>query len=235
MKDNKKYALVTGASRGIGLAVATYLAREGYQLALIARRKKPLKQLQEKLQVEHGISVHIRAVDLENSHNAYKAAKQLITELGHVDILFNNAGIFLSETSSMSIENFSKTMHINMFAAFAVAKATSEYMKKQNSGYIINVASMAGKHGLALGGGYCASKFALVGFSQSLGRELDPYGIKVTAICPSVIDTDMTKHFELENAKKIRPEDIVQTVDYLLNLSPNAVIDSIDVLCRAII
>ena len=156
----------------------------------------------------------------------------VVSKFGRIDLLFNNAGIGNSGSLEMSVEEFDEILAVNLRGAYSFLKAVVPIMKKQHSGTIINMASNAGKTGYAGWGAYGASKFGLVGLSESLHRELSAQGIKVTAICPNWVDTDMAKISGLSAAEMISPEDILKTVRWLLSLSPAAVIKDVLIECR---
>ena len=232
----RKFAIVTGGSKGIGLAVAKLLAQKGYDLALVARDHKKLLKAKSMLQDCHNaIRVTTHSVDLENAADAYHQIKAICQTHESIDLLFNNAGIAVNGADELEIEAMQSLMNINFIGAFAVLKAVLEKMKIQKSGYIINLSSLSGRRALARSGGYCASKFALSGFSESLFKRYTEMGIKVTAICPSTIDSDMTRHFAIDNQDKITQQDMVKTVDYLLSLGKNAVVPFIEVHCKALV
>jgi len=231
-----KFAIITGASRGIGLGVAKYFAQHGYDLALIARDPERLETARtEILKHSTGIDITIHSIDISNSHKTYNNVKDLITKKGHVDVVFNSAGILVMGGIDVDIDDFERLHAINVNGMFAVAKAAAEKMKQQQSGYILNLASLSGKQARIDNGAYASSKFAVVGFSAALFKELMPYNIKVTTLCPSVIDTDMTVEYPIPNEQKIQVSDIVDTVDYLLKLTSHAVISSVDIQCKAIV
>ena len=171
-----KHAIITGASRGTGYEVAAYFARNGYDLSLIARSEENLAQAIKMLQSKFpDIDMKGYAVDVSQMEAAYDAMKAIISEhTGRVDILFNNAGIAEQGTTDMSLSEFAKIQSVNMNGAFAIAKDAAECMREQRCGYIFNLASVSGKRARAHMGGYAASKFALVGFSQALFREMLP-------------------------------------------------------------
>lgn len=223
-------ALVTGASRGIGYATAKYFAEQGYDLILIARSEDKLAIAQQELQsINPNVTIDYHIIDLERPHEAKSQIKSILEKKGHIDVVLNNAGLLLTGLLDMSLDDFELLNKVNVQSAFAIAQLAGNMMQQQGSGYIFNLASMAGKRGLAGVGGYCSSKFAVVGFSESLYKALAPYNVKVTAICPGMIDTDMTQVFDTPNNEKIKVDDIVTTIDYLLKLSPNATMPSIDI------
>ncbi len=199
-----KHAIITGASRGIGYEVSAYFAIKGYNLSLIARSQESLDSAIEALQSAFpGSDIKGYSLDVSQMEEAYNTIKTVIAEHGgQIDILFNNAGIAERGTTDMPLSEFADVQAINVNGAFAVAKSVAECMREQRSGYIFNLASNSGKRARANMGGYAASKFALVGFSQSLFREMLPYGVKVTSICPSIVATSMTKKSPLPDEKK---------------------------------
>lgn len=229
-----KVAIITGASRGIGASVAEALAADGFAIALTARSQVGLKQLADQIIAKgvHTNSVLIYPLDVQDHEAVQAMVSDVYSKFGRIDLLFNNAGIDLLGTIDVSIEDFDKTIAINLRGAFSFLKATVPIMKAQGNGTIINVASRAGKIGFADFGVYGASKFGLVGLNESLYRQLSPLGIKVTALCPSWVDTDMAKLSGLRKEEMISRDDIVSTVRWLLSLSPGAVVKDLTIECR---
>ena len=229
-----KVAVVTGASRGIGACVAEGLAADGYSLALTARSENDLKEVAQGIKKNLGDiapQVVTYALDVQD-HKAVEAMIASVkSEFGRIDLLFNNAGIDCVGSLEISIEEFDKVLSVNLRGAFSFLQAVVPIMQKQHSGTIINIASKAGKTGYAGWGVYGASKFGLVGLSESLYRELSPQGIKVTAICPGWVDTDMAKISGLTSQEMISAEDILKAVRWLLSLSPAAVVKELIVEC----
>jgi NAD(P)-dependent dehydrogenase (short-subunit alcohol dehydrogenase family) len=218
-------AIITGASRGIGKTCALGIANLGYQTVLIARNKNRLKEVAEEILNNNSEKVpkpFILEIDVAEFNKTETAIQSVIEKFGRVDVLVNNAGIFYEGTSSISIKEFEELLATNLTAAFGLIKTIVPVMKKQGQGYIFNIASRAGKVGFADSGGYNASKFGLVGLSESLYRELSEFGISVTTICPGWVNTDMA--FEagtpIPADEMIQPSDIFKTIEWLLNLSP---------------
>ncbi len=236
MAQIKPFAIVTGASRGIGKAVAKYFAEQGYDLALIARDPKRLENtVTELLQLTAGnIQIKPYAIDIANHKAVTITMNSIIEAQPSIDILFNNAGILLPGTTALSVDDFNHMLQVNLLGAFAVAKPVAEQMQRQGFGYIFNLASNGGKRALPNVGGYCATKFGLVGLNEALQKELATNHVKVTALCPSVTDTDMTQDFTIINEEKIQTEDIVKTVAYLLSLNKNTHVPEIIIKCRTI-
>lgn len=217
-----KVALVTGASKGIGAAVARALAQDGYSLGLISRNRGALKSLAAELTKTYQTDVAIYDIDVSNGAMVEEAVKDLHCRLGRVDLLFNNAAINIRGTLELTHSEFDQIMRVNVQGAFNVLRAVAPIMKQQRAGYIFNVASVAGKTGFAGSGAYCGTKFALLGLSEALFHELVPLGIKVTALCPSWVDTEMASYAPFARDYMINPEDIARTVRYLQTLSPYA-------------
>lgn len=230
----KKVAFITGASRGIGKIVAEGLAHDGYHLALIATNKEKLVLLQRSLAVTYPeIKTIIFPLDVTDVKAVQDAVDKTIETLGSIDLLFNNAGINISGTSDLSHSDFNRLMEVNVKGAFNVIHAVVPGMKAAKKGYIFNLSSIAGKFGFAPAGGYCSTKFALLGFSEALFYELGPYNIKVTALCPSWVNTDMASHSSIPKTSMIQTDDILNAVRFVLTLSNGAGIKEMVIECRS--
>lgn len=224
-----KVAIITGASKGIGKAIALGLAKMKYQCILIGRDKSDLEVVTSKIVEEGGIiPTHIQ-LDITKSDDVKSAIKTIVSRFGRIDVLVNNAGIYFDGTVDISDEDFSRMLETNLTAQHVILQGVVPILKKQKSGYIFNVASRAGKIGFAGSGAYSASKFALVGLNESLYRELNPLGISVTALCPGWVDTKMAYKAgtTLEGQQMIQPEDIFNTIKWLLSLSPGACVKEV--------
>lgn len=235
MVSNKPVALITGASRGIGKAVALKLATMGYQLALVAKHSENLRALADEL-AQQKVDTFIFPLDVTDSERVNQAVSELIAKTGRIDILFNSAGILTRGTSDPDPSALKQLLDVNVVGTFNFIHAVVPQMKKQQKGYIFNVASLAGKEAKASVGIYAASKFAVVGLSESLFKELAPHNIKVTALCPSFVDTDMVRGSQsITGPEMIRPEDIAETIAYLLSLSPTAYVQEVLIRCQKLI
>ena len=227
--QTKKVALITGASRGIGKALAIGLAQLNYQTVLIARNLKKLEEVASEIESAGGLKPRIFAIDISRVEVVKTTLTKILLEFGRMDVLVNNAGVFFDGTTEINETQFAKMLDINLTAHFVVVKQIVEVMKRQKSGYIFNIASRSGKVGFEGSGAYSASKFALVGFSESLYRELNPLGIRVTALCPGWVNTNMAVEAgtPLQPNEMIQPEDLFQTLKWLLNLSPGACVKEV--------
>ena len=227
--QTKKVALITGASRGIGKALAIGLAQLNYQTVLIGRNLKNLEEVASEIESAGGLKPRIFAIDISRVEVVKTTLTKILLEFGRMDVLVNNAGVFFDGTTEIEETQFAKMLDINLTAHFVVVKQIVEVMKRQKSGYIFNIASRSGKVGFEGSGAYSASKFALVGFSESLYRELNPLGIRVTALCPGWVNTNMAVEAgtPLQPNEMIQPEDLFQTLKWLLNLSPGACVKEV--------
>ena len=227
--QNNQVALITGASKGIGKAISFGLAELGYQTILIGRNKEDLESVLKEISKKGGNEPAIFQLDITNTAEAKSIIKQIIEKYKRIDVLVNNAGIYFGGSSEISEDHFRKMLETNLTAQFIFLNVVIPVMKKQGSGYIFNVASRAGKVGFADSGGYSASKFGLVGLSHSLYRELNPHGIRVTALCPGWVNTKMA--FEagtiLNEEQMIQPEDLFKTIKWLLSLSSGACVKEV--------
>ncbi|MNK21787.1 Sepiapterin reductase [compost metagenome] len=222
MELTQKNALITGAGKGIGRAVAIALAKEGVNLGLIARTESDLKDLAQELQSEYGIKVSIAPADISNSAEAEASAAKIKQDLGSVDILINNAGIAKFGTLlEMDPEEWKRILDVNVMGTYNVTRAVLPDLVAQNSGDIINVASTAGERGFATGSAYCASKFALMGMTESLAQEVRKHNIRVTALTPSTVNTDLASNAGLkigDEDRMMQPEDVADLVLAALKL-----------------
>jgi NAD(P)-dependent dehydrogenase (short-subunit alcohol dehydrogenase family) len=221
---HNKTAIITGASKGIGKAIAIGLAQMNCQTILIGRNKNDLKSIQEEMLRSGCSEPAVFALDITDSAKVKETVIEIVRKFGQIDILINNAGIHFNGTLELPEQDFKKMLDTNLTAQFIMLQEVVPVMKKQKSGYIFNVASRSAKVGFAGSGGYCASKFGLLGLSESIYRELTPQGIKVTALCPAWVNTNMAQEAgtPLQPDEMIQPEDLFKTIRWLLELSPGA-------------
>jgi NAD(P)-dependent dehydrogenase (short-subunit alcohol dehydrogenase family) len=237
MSSQRKVALIVGASRGIGKAVAVGLAHDGYQVCMLSRSEKSLASVANEIIEKNRMSTQLDPLtyecDVTDANSVSQVIEDIIKKTGQIDVLFNNAGI-LHEGTLESGKNFNDLIHVNLIGAFNILHCAVPHMKNRQQGHIFNLASICGKIGYAGLGAYTASKFGLVGLSESLFNELAPFHVKVTAICPSFVATDMVSHIEFPHSSlMIQPSDILQVIRGLLMLSPQACVKEIIVHCQA--
>lgn len=222
--------MITGASGGIGNAICRRLAAEGVDLILFGGTNA--KKLQDTANALHSdfkdINVTFYPCDLTDD-NAVKAEFKKAAEKG-IDILINNAGVaYSAPVDKTDMETFDKIMRINFRAPVLVTKEALPYLKKSKRASIVNIASVVAHDGYPLQSAYSASKHALLGFTKSLANELYSENIRVHVISPGGVYTDMIKiaRPDLTSDGMIMPEDIAETVAFLLKNRTNAVIDEI--------
>lgn len=189
--SNKKVA-ITGASQGIGRAVAEVFVENGAKVILLSRNKSMLEENVKKLNVMAGfISAQYFVLDVSKVEEVEK----VFNKIGHIDILINNAGVFFTSTvADMDIKKWKELLEINLNGALYCTKAALAGMMKNKSGRIINISSVSGKIGEPYASAYSVSKFGLIGFTQSLAQEVADKGITVNAICPGWVETEMAEN-----------------------------------------
>lgn len=222
------YAVVTGASRGIGKAIARVFAQHGYNLLLTSQNKAKLLDAVEELQTAFpGTSIDAQVLDLGVKEKAVLFAEWVGSKADTVDVLVNNAGTFLPGNVSDEAEGtLEKIMAVNVYSAYHITRALLPKMKAQKRGHIFNICSIAGLQAYPNGGSYSISKAALHSFSKNLRFELMPHGIKVTAVIPGAVYTDSWAPF-VEKERIMEVEDIAQMVFAASRLSPQAVVEDI--------
>ena len=218
-----KVALVTGAGRGIGKAIALMLADLGCRLVLAARTSSELESVQKDIRALGGDAIVV-ACDLTQDADIYRLFDECQKQCGSVDILVNNAGWGKrSSVVKANIEDWDRTFKLNLRAPMLLAKSLLPKMIGKNDGAVINIGSVSGKTGEANGAAYSASKFGLIGFTQSLFEEVREYGIKVAVILPGFVDTPLIPpNRQIDRAKMIRPEDVAEAVHYVLTSAKTA-------------
>jgi NAD(P)-dependent dehydrogenase (short-subunit alcohol dehydrogenase family) len=224
---SEKIAVVTGASKGIGRACGLGLANLGYHVVLAARSVDKLETLRNEILQQMNAGATVQALDVIDDSSIQAFTSMLTEKFGQVDVFVNNAGIDAQGTLGLDMETFDNLMATNLRAPFMMLKYLAPLMEKSPEPYIFNIASRAGKVGFAHNGGYVATKFALVGLNESLYKEFATSKIRVTAICPGWVYTDMAQGSGLEPHEMIQVEDIVKTLGWLLSLSPQTCVKEV--------
>ena len=226
MRFENQTAVVTGAGRGIGHAIAARLASEGARVACVSRSEENAKRTADELNKARADSAKPYAVDVADHAAVQKVGVQILEEFGKIDILVNNAGVTRDGLAMrMSVEDWDTVINTNLRGAFNFTQSILRAMIKQRSGRIINITSVIGLIGNAGQTNYSASKAGLIGFTKSLARELASRNITVNAIAPGFITTDMTAGLSEEIKKTIQsqiplgktgaPEDVASAAAFL--------------------
>jgi 3-oxoacyl-[acyl-carrier protein] reductase len=226
MRFENQVAIVTGAGRGIGHAIAVRLASEGARVACVSRSMENAKRTADELNVARADSAKPYSVDVADHAAVQKSGAEILEDFGKVDILVNNAGVTRDRLSMrMSVEDWDTVIDTNLKGAFNFVQPVQRSMIKQRNGRIINISSVIGLIGNAGQANYAASKAGLIGLTKSLARELASRNITVNAVAPGFIVTDMTGALSEEIQKSIisriplsrvgEPTDIANIVAFL--------------------
>lgn len=219
--------IVTGASKGIGRGIASYLAMDGFDVGLLARSADLLDDLRQSLEEEGGACA-AAAADLRDAEAAEAAISSLIGDLKGCDALINNAGLVLRKSAwDISLEEWRTLVDTNVNGLFYATRAVLPHFREQGRGHIVNISSISGKVPLPGGSAYAATKFAVSGFSQSLLQEVRDHGIKVTTVYPGSVDT--ASHRGGDDSWKVSPEEIGQVCAHLLRTDPGTLISEVEV------
>ncbi|MFP3918482.1 3-ketoacyl-ACP reductase [Lysinibacillus telephonicus] len=221
---NGKVAFITGAARGIGKATALHLAKEGVNVGLVAKTEPALKEVAEEI-ASLGVSVAYAVADVSSKEQVESAISSLTENLGTADILINNAGIATFDTVlNMDPEEWKKIIDVNLMGTYYVTRAVLPQLIEKNGGDIINISSTSGLNGAATSSAYSASKFGVIGFTESLAQEVRRNNIRVSALTPSTVATDLALDLNLikenNDAKLIQAEDIAEFIVDQLKLNP---------------
>ena len=229
-KLKNKKAIITGGGRGLGKATAIAFAKEGIDIAITGRNKAVLQETVSELEA-FGIKAIYSVFDVSDYESVKKSIKNVVNELGSVDILVNNAGIAAFGTfNEMKVDQWSQIIQTNVMGMYYVTKEVLPYLINQNEGEIINVSSTAGLNGNAGTSAYSASKFAVIGMSESLMKEVRKYNIRVCTLTPSTIASDMSIELGIANKDSqdsvLQPEDFAELIVAGLKLPRRAMLKS---------
>lgn len=224
-------AIITGASRGIGKAIATELAKCGVELVLTARRESDLLLCVKEL-AAMGAKVHALALDLADEAAPQKLLDFAIDKMGGVDHVINNAGLALSKSmEETTLEDWTRVMAINVRAPYFLCQACLPHLRTSKSPRIVNLASVVAHKGYVDQSLYTASKHALLGWSKSLAREVQAEGIRVHVVCPGGVDTEMVTGVrpDIDTSELISAKEIAEWVLFLLSREGNGVVDEVSI------
>jgi len=220
-------AVITGATKGIGKAIAVKLWKQGYDLALVARNLNELEKFRETL-LSTDRNILIYAVDCSVKEEVYHFFNAVDKEFGFTDVLVNNVGAFIpGSIFDEDDEAFERQQHINVNATYYISKFFGKKMRSRQSGHIFNICSVASKAPVKNGGSYSVTKAAMLSLNHVLRQELAPHNVKVTAFLPGATKTSSWEGTTIPDEKFVQPEDIAETLFTILNLSKGVNVDEV--------
>jgi 3-oxoacyl-[acyl-carrier protein] reductase len=221
-------AVVTGAGRGIGAAIAAKLAHMGATVVLCGRTRDPLESTADAI-VKAGGQAQAVVCDVIHLSSIEALAAHVEKTLGRLDILVNNAGIggFRSPLHELPPDSWDQILNTNLRGVYFCIRALAPLMIRARAGHIINISSLAGKNALPNGAAYAASKWGLNGLSYSVAEELRGYNIRVSVVCPGSVDTELSPHAGKDKAKMLQPEDVAHAVAMLVTQAPQSFVSEI--------
>ncbi|WP_419948411.1 SDR family NAD(P)-dependent oxidoreductase [Candidatus Palauibacter sp.] len=226
-------ALVTGATAGIGKAIARRLARDGANLVLWARRSRRLARLAEEITAETGVTVDTGTVDVSDSDGVRAESEHVIESIGAPDLVVNNAGVAVGMASvqEADIDAWNRMIDTNVKGVLFVSRAFLPAMLARGSGHVVNIGSIAGRQVYPRGNVYCASKYAVRAITEGSNLDLLGSGVRVSGVTPGLVETEFS-HVRFggdeeraravyEGANALRPEDVADVVSFVVNTPPH--------------
>ena len=227
----QRAAIVTGASSGIGYAIANVLGEEGFGLTLAARRPQKLAEAAERLRGDSGAEIQDVAANVADEEQIRAVVHAHRERFGRCDVLVNNAGIGIgAAVGDIVTKRLDTQLDVNLRSMILFYRETLDLLKaagaEHRNALVVNTASVAGKRGQAWLSVYSAAKFGMIGFTEAMNKELAGEGIKSTALAPAFVDTAMTEFVkgQVSADDMIRPQDIAESVRFLLRLSPACIV-----------
>jgi len=216
-------AVVTGASRGIGAAIAQRLASMGAHTVLCGRSRKDLDAMASQISKTGG-SAEVGEVDVTDLKSVEQLAGRIDNGHKRLDILVNNAGVgaFSAPLHQMTPDAWENVINTNLRGVYYCIRAFAPHMIRARSGHIVNISSLAGKNALPNGAAYAASKWGLNGLTYSVAEELRGYGIRVAVVCPGSVNTELSPHAGKDPAKMLQPDDVAHAVAMLVTQAPQS-------------
>jgi len=225
---NSQIAVVTGAGRGIGAAIARRLALLGATVVLCGRTRSHLQDTADAISREGGKS-EIAECDVTDLSALDQLASRVKDGYGRLDILVNNAGIggFSTPLFQLPPDDWDRILNTNLRGVYYAIRAFAPMMIQAKRGHIINISSLAGKNALPNGAAYAASKWGLNGLTYSVAEELRSHNIRVSVICPGSVDTSLSPHAGKDKGKMLQPEDVAHAVEMLVTQAPQSFISEV--------
>jgi len=221
-------AVVTGAGRGIGAAIARKLATLGATAVLCGRTQSALDETAQKI-VEAGGKAEVVPCDVTVLHQLEYAAARVDSTFGRTDILVNNAGVggFTEPLHNFAPDDWDRILNTNLRGVYYAIRAFAPLMIRAYAGHIINISSLAGKNALPNGAAYAASKWGLNGLTYSVAEELRGHNIRVSVVCPGSVDTELSPHVGKDPDKMLQPADVAHAVAMLVTQAPQSFVSEL--------
>jgi 3-oxoacyl-[acyl-carrier protein] reductase len=224
----RQLALVTGAGRGIGAAIATRLASLGATVVLCGRSRSALESIAQAIS-RLGQKADLVECDITSLASVESLARHVDASFGRIDVLVNNAGIggFTQPLHELAPDSWERILNTNLRGAYYTIRSFAPMMIRARSGHIINISSGAGKNPLPNGAAYAASKWGLNGLSYSVAEELRTFNIRVSVICPGSTHTDLSPHAGKDPSRMLQPADIAHVIEMLVTQSPQSFVSEV--------
>ncbi len=223
-----KLVVVTGATKGIGRAVVERFAAAKFDIAACSRNEKDLLMLKEDMKKKHGVNVHVKSTDTSDKRQVVEFARFILSLNRPIDVLVNNAGYFTpGETMEEPEGSLERMIEGNVYSAYYMTRGLVVSMKKNKSGHIFNMCSIASIKAYPNGGSYAISKFALLGFSKVLREELKEFNIRVTAVMPGATKTQSWDGVDLPDSRFMKTEDVAEVIFNAYSISDRSVVEEV--------
>lgn len=228
MAKNKTVA-ISGATKGIGRALAEKFAQAGFDVAVNARNEKDLNDMKAQFAQDYPNSAcHVRPTDMSQKSEAQAFGKFALEKLEQIDVLINNAGFFLPGLISEEDDgNLEQQIETNLYSAYHLTRSVIGDMKSKKAGHVFNICSVASLIAYPNGGSYSISKFALLGFSKVLREEMKPHGIRVSSIMPGAVLTDSWAAYDGPKERLMKSTDVADLLWSIYNLSDQTVVEDV--------
>jgi hypothetical protein len=223
-----KLVVVTGATKGIGRAVAERFASAKFDLAVCARNQQHLNLFKDELEKKYGVNAYVKSTDTSDKLQVREFTKSILSLNRPIDVLVNNAGHFTPGATMEEPDGALESMiEGNVYSAYYTSRGLIDSMRKNKSGHIFNMCSIASIKAYPNGGSYAISKFALLGFSKVLREELKEFNIRVTAVMPGATKTASWDGVDLPDTRFIRPEDVADVIFNAYSISDRSVVEEV--------
>lgn len=227
----KKNIVITGASRGIGKAIALRFSKENFNIFIFGRDEKELKKVKSEIEKNNAYCEYFIGNVADQSF-VKNSIEQILIKQKRIDILINNAGIAIfKKFVDTTLEDFKNQIDTNVFGVFNFTKAVIENMIENKNGTVINIVSQAGKSGFDFGTTYSATKHAVMGFSKSLMLEVRKFDVRIITVCPGSTDTEMIKNSPIHKNNKqfLSPNDIAEITLSIVKLPQSALVSDLEI------